>query len=252
MSERSLSLLAIAIFLFITALAFAADSKTISLSDAADHAVQQSQLALPGSAPFYLKATITETTNPDSSYKGTVEEYWVSPEKWRRTVTSPNFSQTLIHNGGRQFESETGDYYPLWLRNLVTAVFDPLPMLPQLKQLNSEIARPLGNASSQSCARLQSKVGIAPAQNSVFLVFCFAGEKGLLESVVTPGYTVTFKEYASFESKSVARQITSDPEPGTTIAANIDKLSELADPDEKLFAIDQPTLENTFNSVTID
>src|ERR1017187_6296955 len=148
--------------------ALAADSRTVSLADAANHALQQSQITLPGGFPFHLKATIVETTNPDSGYNGTVEEYWVSPDKWRRTVSSPHFTETLIHNGDKQFEGYTGDYYPLWLRNLVTAMFNPLPMLQQLKAVNTQVAFPSGKANSRSCARLQMKVGAPPAQNSAF------------------------------------------------------------------------------------
>src|SRR5579864_4743794 len=70
-----------------------------SLSDVAQHAIDQSKLTLPGSPAFHLKATIIETTNPASEYKGEIEEYWVSPEKWQRRITSPSFSQTLIVNG---------------------------------------------------------------------------------------------------------------------------------------------------------
>jgi hypothetical protein len=42
-----------------------ADDK-ISLGDAAERAVQQSKITLPGSRPFHLKAEIVETTNPKS------------------------------------------------------------------------------------------------------------------------------------------------------------------------------------------
>ena len=55
-----------------------------------------------------------------------------------------------------------------------------------------------------------------------------------------------------FKNKLVARTITSDPEPGTTIAANVTELSELRNPDETLFAIEQSTAVNQFNSVPVD
>ena len=182
----------------------AADTRKVSLADAANHALGQSQITLPGSLRFHLKATITETTNPDSGYQGTVKEYWASPDKWWRTVTSPHFTETVIHNGDRGFESHTGDYYPLWLRNLVTAMFDPLPMIQLLKPMNVQVALLNGKANSSSCARLQMKVGVPPAQDSVFLVFCFNGDKGLIKSITTPAYSVEFKNYVAFKSKLVA------------------------------------------------
>jgi hypothetical protein len=104
---------------------FAADTTTMPLADVAQHAVDQSKLTSPGSTPFHLKAEIVETTNPNSDHKGEVEEYWVSPEKWRRTISSPGFSQTLIVNGDQVSEEDKGDYFPWWLNDLVTAIFDP-------------------------------------------------------------------------------------------------------------------------------
>jgi TonB family protein len=217
-----------------------ADTKGVSLFDAANHAVQQSQLTLPGSPAFHLRAKVVESTNPTSGYQAELEVMWVSPEKWRRTVISPDFSQILIVNGEQRSEQLRGNYYPLWLRNLVTALLDPLPMLPQLKNVSAQIAPAAGGREAQSCSRLQMKVGIPPAQNSAFLVFCFNGA-GLLQSVVTPGYSAEFKDYKPFLAKQVARRVVADPEPGTTLEATITELTELQNPDNKLFQIDQPT-----------
>ncbi len=165
---------------------------------------------------------------------------WLSPEKWRRSIQSPDFSQTLIVNGDKISEQDTGDYYPFWLRELVTALVDPLPMLESLKRSNSLIAKPNGSAGSTSCARFESKVGLPPAQISAFYVFCFEGG-GLLEDVTTPQYAVEFKNYKAFKTKRVARLLVTDPEPGVTIEANVTELSELANADEGQFMVSQPT-----------
>ncbi len=212
-----------------------------SLSDVAQHAIDQSKLILPGSAGFHLKATIIETTNPASEYKGEIEEYWVSPEKWQRRITSPSFSQTLIVNGSKASEVDKGDYFPWWLNDLTTAIFDPLPMLENLKHLNSQMPKPSGGEHATACARTQMKVGTPPAENSAFSVICFEGSRGLLESVVTPGYEALFNDYKSFKGKRVARRIVIDPESGTSIEAKVTELSELVSPTEDMFVVQQPT-----------
>lgn len=143
--------------------------------------------------------------------------------------------------GTKVSEQDTGDYYPFWLRQLVTAVVDPLPMLQTLKQTNAQIPKPSGSEHSATCGRLQSKVGVPPVQNTAFYVFCFEGSHGLLEYVVTPGYSVAFKNYKSFKDKRVARLLVTGPEPGTTIEANITELTELKNANESLFAVSQPT-----------
>lgn len=218
----------------------AGDTKTAPLAEVARRAVEQSKLTLPGSSPFHLKAKIVESTNPESVYKGDIEEYWVSPEKWRRTITSSGFSQTLVVNADKTFEQDTGDYFPWWLDDIVTAIFDPLPLLDDLKNVNADIQRPSGSEHSTVCARLQTRVGTPPAENSAFLVFCFEG-RGLLESVVAPGFEAEFKDYRDFVNKRVARRFVIDPEPGTTIEATVTELAELKTPDEALFIIQHPT-----------
>lgn len=215
--------------------------QTVPISEVAERAVGLSQLTLPGSAPFHLKAVIVESTNPDSDYKADVEEYWLSPTKWRRTINSSHFSQTLIANGDSFSEQDTGDYYPFWLRDLVTAIFEPLPMLEQLKHVTGKMRAPAGGAQSTSCSRFQQTVGLPPAQMSEFSVFCFEGSHGLLDYVVSPGYDADFKNYKKFNGKFVARRIVTDPEPGTTIEAKITSLDELSAPSDDLFIVQRQT-----------
>jgi hypothetical protein len=219
----------------------AGDTKPVPLTEVAQHAVEQSKLTSPGSSPFHLKAKIVETTNPDSTYKAEVEEYWVSPEKWRRTITSPDFSQILTANGDRISEQDKGDYFPWWLNDLITAIFDPLPMLDSLSKVSASMQKPSGSERSDSCARWQIKVGTPPVENSAFLVFCFEGSHGLLDYVVTPGYDANFKDYRDFKRKRIARRLVIDPEPGTTIEAKITELDELTSVDESLFSVQQST-----------
>jgi len=75
-------------------------------------------------------------------------------------------------DGDQISEQNKGDYFPWWLNDLVTAIFDPVPMLDSLKKVNAPMQKPSGSQRSNSCARLQMKVGAPPAENSAFLVFC--------------------------------------------------------------------------------
>jgi TonB family protein len=218
-----------------------AQDKAVSIGQAADHAVQQSKLTLAGGAPFHLKAHITNAGTPKPEYSADVEEYWVSTEKWRRTVQSANFSQTLIANGDKIYEKLTGDYYPFWLHDLVTALFDPLPMVDQLRTMRGELEIPEDSAKSNSCLNMQFKVGTAPAQNSLAYVFCFGGKGGLLQAVLTPGYKAQFSDYQPFKKKMVARTIKAEFAPGLALTAKVTQLAELSSPDEKLFTVETAT-----------
>ena len=190
----------------------------MSIGQAADHAVQQSKLTLAGGAPFHLKAHISQCSRQRRSAEerilGRGEEFWVSPEKWRRTVQSAGFSQTLVVNGDKVSEKLTGDYYPFWLHDLVTALFDPLPMVDQLRLMQGQLEIPQDSAKSNSCVNMQFKAGIAPAQNNLGLAFCFGGKGGLLQAVITPGYKAQFDNYLPFKKKMVARTIKAEFAPG--------------------------------------
>jgi hypothetical protein len=227
--------------LAVSATAEEAGDKVVSIAQAVDNAVQQSRLTLAGGAPFHLKAHITNSGAPKPEYTADVEEYWVAPEKWRRTVQSAGFSQTLIVNGGAVSEKLTGDYYPFWLHDLVTALFDPLPMADQLKAMRGQLEIPEDSTKSNSCLNMQAKVGTAPAQNTLGMGFCFGGRGGLLQAAVTPGYKAQFDNYLPFKKKMVARTIKAEFAPELILNAKVIQLAELYNPDEKLFAIDAPT-----------
>jgi hypothetical protein len=218
-----------------------AGDKVVSIAQAADHAVQQSKLTLSGGAPFHLKAHIANAGALKPEYSADVEEYWVAPEKWRRTVQSAGFSQILIANGDKVSEKLTGDYYPFWLRDMVTALFDPLPMADQLKLMQGQMQIPEDSAKSNSCLSMQFRVGIAPAQNSLSSAFCFGGKGGLLQAVVTPGYKAQFDDYQPFKKKMVARTIKAEFAPDLVITAKVTELAALPSPDENLFTMDAAT-----------
>jgi outer membrane biosynthesis protein TonB len=206
--------------------------QTVSLGDAAENAVKQSKLIVSGGTPFHLKARIVETTNPDSDYKADIEVYWVSTDKWRRTIQSPDFSQTTIVNGDAVEEENKGDYYPWWLKDLVTAVLDPIPMTDSLKQVNAQLRKPADHSSS--CATVSSlEFG--------HLTFCFQDSRGLVQRIGVPWYEANFEDYKDFHGKQVARKIVIDPEPGTTIQATIYELAELSNPSEEMFMVQAPT-----------
>ena len=239
--RRPLPLCFAVLAMLATVMAQEDQGKVVSVSEAAEHAVQQSKLTLPGGTPFHLKAHIASSGAPKPDYSADVEEYWASPEKWRRTVEAAGFSQTLIANSGQVSEKITGDYYPFWLRNMVTAMLDPLPMVDQLKSMRGQVEIPQDSLKSSSCMNMQLKAGTPPAQNTVSYAFCFGGKIGLLQAVLTPGYKAQFDDYLPFKKKMVARTVRAEFMPGTTLAAKVTELTELANPDEKLFTIEKAT-----------
>ncbi len=219
----------------------AQENKKIPLAQAAQHAAEQSQLTLPGSAPFHLKAHVADAVNASAEFTADIEEYWLSPTKWRRTIQSADFTQTLIVHGDKVSERNTGNYYPFWLRDLVTAMFGPLPMLEQLKRIPGVVDLPTDSMESSACVQMQVPSGTPELKTTLTYAFCFQGISGRLADVVTPGFRAHFQDYKPFKSKSVPRRIAFNPGPSINIEARIADLAPLTQVDEKLFAITENT-----------
>lgn len=220
--------------------------KDLLVGDATERALAQSSLTLPGSKPFHMKVDISETSDPGKDdYKASIDEYWISPSKWRRVITSKDFSQTLITNGDAVSESNTGDYYPHWLSNFVTAVIDLMPpdMAKSLKGAKAPVQAPL--PGTQNCASMSERVDR--------WVVCFEDNHGLFQSIFRKGYWAEFKDYKKFGSKWVARDISGESHSGITVRARISELSEITQPDERMFVVDPATpLERRIRSVRVD
>jgi hypothetical protein len=239
--------LPIAMLAFALAIPAPAQDRDNAWMQMAGRAVQQSKLTLPGSKPFHLRVEIVERTDPTSDYQAKVEEYWVSPEKWQRTIESPAFSQTTVVNGDKFLEKDTGDYFPWWLDDLVTAMFDPLPNVAIPNQISSQPEIKFAPRLASLCTSVQ----IATDRWSL----CFDPRRTLLTSAFNlgTGYDAEFKDFKEFGNKQVPRQIVSHPEPGMTIQATITQLVELRQADEQVFAIDESTPpQNRITRVRID
>jgi len=225
-----------AVFILVCQLASAADK--VSIADLPKHAIEQSQITLPGSRPFHLKARVVEATNPDNdNYKAEIEEYWTAPDRWRRTVKTSDFSQTLVMHGEKVSETLSGTYYPRWTRTMVNAIFDPGAALQKLDMSKSPDNPMIGG--TEFCRRFAFRAGIPPIGNNVFSTFCFEGN--LIKSVGMPGYEAEYKNYKKFTNKQVARQVREYIESGTELEATVYELSELLTPNDSLFDIAQPS-----------
>lgn len=235
LSQRYLIRLSVAVLALAFAILAPAQNGGKEWIEMTARAIQQSKLTLPGSESFHLRAEIIESTNPPSPYRGTVEEFWVSPEKWRRTIESPGFSQTMVVNGDKLLEKDTGDYFPWWLRDMITAMFDPTASLEIPDHVSPRAAKPLDPRISSLCTTVNTSID----RWSI----CFEPRRTLLTSIYSnhTGYGAEFKNFEGFGKKQVPRHIVFNPESGTTIEATITQLDKLQQMDEKMFAIEKST-----------
>lgn len=201
---------------------------SIPMGDALTKALAKSCLTGKDAAPFHVRVIVSEPENPDSPYQGTIEEWWLSPNQWRREVTAKDgMKQTIVVVDGKKTERDEGDYFPLWLRSFVTALTDPVPNAAAWSASGASIEQltmPNG-LKSDACARAQSKIGSGDGATDAFSVVCFDG-KEKLQSIVGPRYSMEFQDYRNFGKKDVATKLVDDPEPGTTLVGEIVQLED--------------------------
>ncbi|HTZ98071.1 MAG TPA: energy transducer TonB [Terriglobales bacterium] len=222
-------------FLVISQLSLASANK-VPVGKLLDQMIHRSTLAEPGGRPFYLKATITDKENASSEFNGTVEEYWLSPTKWRRVIKLRDFSQTHVVNGDAIHEENNGDYFPVYDEMLADEIVDPLPKsaVDLMNQLGLMGAEP-GSGQGQCMAEKYFN-DAEGTENRVLLSYdC---KTGLLIYLWSPTccYGV-MTDYRKFHDKIVAYATKDNP-----INIRIDTLRDLDNVDESLFAVSQSTL----------
>jgi TonB family protein len=191
------------------------------IGDTLTRALATSSLTTPGSQPFHLKLLVHDAMSPSSGYHAEIEEYWVSPNLWKRIVNAPTVRQvTTVNDSGTHIES-TGDYFPLWLRGFVIAISDPVPSAiwgqPNIQIKQESLP---GGRKSLPCANVQ--VGISD-KSWVPADLCFFSD-GRIADVQTPGYEMEFNEYYGFAGKQIPRLFISSILQETLLVGKIEQL----------------------------
>jgi hypothetical protein len=225
MRNRLLALL----LLFSCSFALAQVKRTsVPLGSALSEAIAKSSLRDNDPIPFHILILIKEPENPQSPYQASIEEWWVSKDQWRRDVADKEgLEQTIVVTNGVRTEKDEGDYFPLWLRDFVTAAFDPIPNLASFNTTGAtieQITMPNGDKSSPS-VRLQSKIGTGDRATDAFSNISF-DKNGYLSFYGSPRYSMEFHDYNNFRKKLYPRTFIDNPEPGTQLVGKVVTLEE--------------------------
>jgi Gram-negative bacterial TonB protein C-terminal len=220
---------------FCTALLFATPNRSAEDSELFQrvlaHASNISTLILSGVPPFHLRLSAVETRHNLPEYRAEIEMWWASPDKWRREVHAKAFSQTAVRNGERYFESNSADYLPFWLHELLQASVDPLP--PE------GLVRSQVELTKGGCAQWQEPYAKDKETITVHHSICFNAD-GTVRQLFTPTISVELSNYGEFADKRIARLITAWPVGGAEVHATVDSLEPLQ-PEDSLFVLPDST-----------
>ena len=188
-------------------------------------AVETSTLDQPGTQPFHLKAVLAPSFKRDqeSGRTGQVEIWWASPAQWRRDVQCPGFHQIQIVNGDHIWQNNGGDYFPEWLREVSTALIDPVPLSREAleRQVKQAEVRHLMGITHLSWIEISSN---GEVQKGVGAGISIMDNSGLLSTADGFGWNGWFRDYKGFHGRLVAQTVSSGEPEVTAKVATLEDL----------------------------
>lgn len=183
-------------------------------------AAELSTLAAPGGAAFHLKLSTADATVHSAAYVGEIEIWWETPERWRREIKFPGFTQSAVRDGANYWESSgPTDYLPYWVEELATAAIDPIPA--------AQLASVDPDRGGNGCWKWESEYGAAAEKFSAYRSVCFNPNGTAREIFVHPP-SVTLNGYQAFAGKMIARQLVVWPGERSDVTATVTVLEPLA------------------------
>lgn len=198
-----------------------------------EKSVASTSLTVPGSRPFHLKLEAGDSTRVRSEYKTELEVWWAAPEKWRRELKSPMFSETAVQNGQSYSESTSGDYLPWWLHELMTVPLNPIPV-EELATVEPELSGMADHRHAQWESPFSDGVNTISIHNSIL----FDGV--VPKEVFSRTVSATLSAYQRFGAKNVPRSFEFFDKQ-TTIRAYVIGLEQLDDASDAVFAVAHDT-----------
>ena len=216
------------------------DAHQLPLEQVVRTAAEKSTLAAPGSAPFHLRATITDEKTHDPQWDATLEEWWQSPAVYRREFHSAAFHQLLIVNGSRVEEHSDGPVFPELLRNLAIELVTPVPRYDQLAALHQTVQSPDGSAG-QIVATWEIPGSNGHTSKAIQASVAVSRQTGLFTYGGDLDWDVALHDFADFHGLQIARRLTAQAGHGPTLTARVTLLDDIRTAPVSLFRVQQPT-----------
>jgi hypothetical protein len=216
-------------------------SPTVPFEQAARTAALKSALAQPGAAPFHLRAVISEQKNHDPQWDAEVEEWWSSPTRYKRIFHCGRFSQTLIVDGSKTQETDSGQVFPELLRNLTVELTNPIPRFDELAELHLSVTPPDGTPGQIVTRYKIPTTDGAGVTASMDASVALDRQTGLIVYGGNLDWDVALHDFAPFHTLQVPRRLTAQTQGGPRLTAQITLLEDLSPAEASLIRVTRPT-----------
>jgi TonB family protein len=194
-----------------------------------EKAAASTNLTASGSQAFHLRLEADDSTRGRSEYKTELEVWWAAPDKWRRELKSPIFSETAVQNGTSYSEWVSGDYLPLWLHELMTVPLNPVPV-EELATVTPDLSAPA------YYRRAQWESSFSDGANTISIHNSISFDGVAPKEIFTRTVSATLSAYQRFGAKNVARSFQFFDKQ-TTVRARVVSLEPLDGDSNQLFAV---------------
>ena len=203
-------------------------------------AAEKSSLALPGHAPFHLRASIADEKAGDPQWTASVEEWWQSPTEYKRVFHSAEFSQVLTVHGAKVEEHDDGAAFPELLRNLTSELTVTVPHYDGLAALHQTVDTPDGKPG-QIVAKWDIVGTDGTVSKAIKASVAVSRQTGLFTYGGDLDWDVALHDFAEFDGEQIARRLTAQAGRGPTLTARVTLLEDLDATDRTQFQIARAT-----------
>ena len=200
-----------------------------------DRARAINDLRLEGAPGFHLKASFH---SEDNSAKGTYEETWVSPNKWRREVKLNETSVLEVRTEDSFYRIFPGKYAPRLADDVMESLSFSLPGDNGGDLHDADWSAVNANLGNLPLLRLSN--GYINPQNkpdALTLIYFVDEKTALIRGRYHFSSVTIFNDLQSFEGKMVARKLTLMGADISKLDINIDTLERNVNPDENIFSV---------------
>lgn len=212
----------------------------------------RNSVLIHGDQPFHLILKIAPSRKPNfrqapSSMQGTMEVFWISPDRYKLVLDSPAFRQTKIVDGEQIEEHDEGDFYPRWLDNFVQALFNPLPktQLPKLLPLRltgggtfAVPGRPI--IRMPRCAETSERPNGITEETSVARI-CFESSNPWFQGMLDFTRYISFADFERFGDQIIPRTWSDDIPENIFVEGKVALLEKLSAPEMKVIHVSSST-----------
>lgn len=183
--------------------------------------------------------------------KGTVEEWWASPEVSRVTYTLPSYTGTQLHTRNGWFQTKSKQHEPVILSDLLEQVVNPMPDADEIDRARPDLRKQKFGNLDLDCIMLDQALDKLPHPPlGLFPTFCLDPNKNSLKLTTELGSLAFIRNrVGAFQGRSVAIDLIAVSDGIEVMSAHVTTLAGLASPDADFTAT--PDMEPVAQNVTV-